>query len=115
MSQVLNAPAGAAADDADAATDGGDLGEFSLSEARRIVGDFFRPNPWIYWTDFLVCWTLGAISFAYVRYPELVTANAAWHWPLSIGLFVASSLLLYMPPIKMGQTTKAEGTKGAVV
>lgn len=30
-------------------------------------------------------------------------------------IFVASSLLLYMPPIKMGQTTKAEGTKGAVV
>ena len=30
-------------------------------------------------------------------------------------IFVASSLLLYMPAIKMGQTTKAEGSKGAVV
>jgi hypothetical protein len=100
VSQVLNAPAraagaDAAADDADEATDGADLGEFSLSEARRIVGDFFRPNPWIYWTDFLVCWTLGAASFAYVRHPELITANASWHWPLTIALFVASSLLYY--------------------
>jgi fatty acid desaturase len=100
VSQVLNAPARAAgadvaAADADDAFAGGDLGEFSLSEARRIVGDFFRPNPWIYWTDFLVCWTFGAVSFAYVRYPQLITANAAWHWPLTIALFVASSLLYY--------------------
>jgi len=40
-------------------------------------------------------------------------------WGIASGtyssVFVASSLLLYMPPIKMGQATKTEGTKGAVV
>jgi fatty acid desaturase len=72
-----------------------ELGEFSLAEARRIVGEFFRPNPWIYWTDFLVCWTLGVVAFAYVLHPEAITGNTAWHWPISIGLFLASALLYY--------------------
>jgi fatty acid desaturase len=70
-------------------------GGFSLSEARRIVGEFFTPNPWIYWTDFLVSWTLGTLAFAYTQHPEAITANAAWHWPITIALFVASSLLFY--------------------
>jgi fatty acid desaturase len=72
-----------------------ELGEFSLAEARRIVGDFFQPNPWIYWTDFLVSWSLGMAAFGLVTRPEVITANAAWHWPLTIALFVASSLLYY--------------------
>ena len=72
-----------------------ELGEFSLAEARRIVGDFFRPNPWIYWTDFLLSWSLGVAAFALVTRPELITANAAWHWPLTVALFIASSLLYY--------------------
>lgn len=71
------------------------VGEFSLAEARRIVGEFFRPNPWIYWTDFLGSWTAGMACFAVVRRPELLVASAAWHWPISIAAFVASSLLLY--------------------
>jgi fatty acid desaturase len=73
----------------------GELGEFSLAEARRIVGDFFRPNPWIYWTDFLASWSLGVLSFSLVMRPGVVTANAMWHWPLTIALFVVSSLLFY--------------------
>ncbi|HEX6961112.1 MAG TPA: fatty acid desaturase [Lacipirellula sp.] len=73
----------------------GALGEFSLAEARRIVGDHFRPNPWIYWTDFLATWTLGVTAFALVSRPERITANAAWHWPLTIALFIVSSLAYY--------------------
>jgi fatty acid desaturase len=73
----------------------GELGEFSLAEARRIVGDFFRPNPWIYWTDFLVSWSVGIACYALVLHPEVVTANAAWHWPISVASFVVSSLLIY--------------------
>jgi fatty acid desaturase len=72
-----------------------DLGTFSLSEARRIVGDHFKPNPWIYWPDFLVSWTLGVACFALVRNPEAITANAAWHWPISIFCFLASAMLYY--------------------
>jgi fatty acid desaturase len=71
------------------------LGEFSLAEARRIVGDHFRPNPWIYWTDFLVSWSAAMLAFALVQHPDRITAQTAWHWPLTAALFVASSLLMY--------------------
>lgn len=82
------------------------LGDFSLAEARRIVGDFFRPNPWIYWTDFLVSWSVGMICFSLVRHPQLLAENAfwtipslaattAWHAPAMVALFVVSSLLVY--------------------
>ena len=72
-----------------------ETGEFSLAEARRIVGDFFRPNPWIYWTDFLVSWSAAMLAFALVQHPGRITANTAWHWPLTVLLFVVSSLLMY--------------------
>jgi fatty acid desaturase len=72
-----------------------DVGEFSLAEARRIVGDFFRPNPWIYWTDFLASWSVGIACYWLVRHPDAITANAAWHWPITIGAFLVSALLIY--------------------
>ena len=28
--------------------------EFSLAQARSIVGESFRPTPWVYWTDLLL-------------------------------------------------------------
>ena len=82
------------------------LGGFSLSEARTIVGGYFRPNPWIYWTDFLASWSLGVLCFALVSRPHLLASNALWHspemaattawrWPAMIAMFVASSLLYY--------------------
>jgi fatty acid desaturase len=71
------------------------FGEFSLAEARRIVGNYFRPNPWIYWTDFLLSWSVGMLAFGLVRHPDHITTNAAGHWPLTIALFLASSLLMY--------------------
>ncbi|QDT70943.1 Fatty acid desaturase [Lacipirellula limnantheis] len=82
------------------------LGGFSLSEARTIVGQYFRPNPWIYWTDFLASWSLGVLCFALTSRPQLLasnslwhsdvmTASTGWHWPATIALFVASSLLYY--------------------
>jgi fatty acid desaturase len=82
------------------------LGGFSLSEARTIVGEYFRPNPWIYWTDFLASWSLGVLCFALVSRPRLLASNPLWHnadlaattdwhWPAMIAMFVASSLLYY--------------------
>lgn len=62
--------------------------EFSLAEARQIVRDLFDPNPWIYWIDFLVSLALGFVCFGLVR------RVPAWS-PQQIGLFIASSLLLY--------------------
>lgn len=70
-------------------------GEFSLSEARRIVGEYFTPNPWIYWPDFLVSWIVAMATFQVVDFPELITTNVAWHWPVRIVAFVISSLLIY--------------------
>ncbi len=32
---------------------------FSMAEARQIVRDLFTPNPWIYWTDFLLSLTIA--------------------------------------------------------
>ena len=73
----------------------GQFGEFSLSEARTIVGDFFTPNPWIYWTDFLVSWSVGVATFAVTAAPQVVTSDVAWHWPIRIVCFVVASLLYY--------------------
>lgn len=70
-------------------------GDFSLSEARTIVGDFFRPNPWIYWTDFLTSWTVGVATFGLVASPQVITEVSAWHWPIRIVCFIVSSLLYY--------------------
>jgi fatty acid desaturase len=66
-----------------------------LAEARRIVGDHFRPNPLIYWTDFLASWSVGMACFSLVLRPERITGNALWHWPLTMALFVVSSLAFY--------------------
>lgn len=82
------------------------LGGFSLSEARTIVGGYFRPNPWIYWTDFLASWSLGMLCFALASRPRLLASNAfwhspemaaadGWHWPAMIAMFLASSFLYY--------------------
>jgi fatty acid desaturase len=71
------------------------VGEFSLSEARRIVGEHFTPNPWIYWPDLLVSWGIGIACFQLVDFPHWVTADIAWHWPIRIVCFFISSLLIY--------------------
>ena len=82
------------------------LGGFSLSEARTIVGEYFRPNPWIYWTDFLASWAIGTLCFALTSRPHLLATNAlwhnddlaattGWHWPAMVGLFFAASFLYY--------------------
>jgi len=70
-------------------------GEFSLSEARTIVGEFFSPTPWIYWTDFLLSWTVGVGAFMLVEFPEWLAASSEWVWPVRIVAFLVSSLLYY--------------------
>lgn len=72
-----------------------EVGDFSLSQARSIVGEFFTPNPWIYWPDFLVSWTIGILCFQLVDFPQWITADTSWHWPIRIVCFIISSLLIY--------------------
>lgn len=62
--------------------------EVSLANARRIVHDLFKPNPVIYWTDFLVSFAIGVTAFQFVRLAPLFSV-------LQIGLFVLSTLLFY--------------------
>ena len=38
--------------------------EFSITQARELVRDLYRPNPWIYWSDFLGSAVLGWGAFA---------------------------------------------------
>ena len=38
--------------------------EFSITHARELVRDLYRPNPWIYWSDFLGSALLGWGTFA---------------------------------------------------
>ena len=37
--------------------------EFPIAKARELVKDLYRPNPWIYWGDFLTSVTLGWGAF----------------------------------------------------
>lgn len=66
---------------------------FSLAEARSIVGESFRPKPWIYWTDLLASWAVAMVAFQLVTAPVL--GGSAVDWIVRIGCFAVSSLLIY--------------------
>jgi fatty acid desaturase len=72
--------------------------EFSLAEARRIVGDLFNPNPVVYWVDFLLTIGVGHFCFSAVRnipYWMSGFSHPPWlEWGLR-GLCFAVSCLLY--------------------
>ena len=69
---------------------------FSMAEARAIVADLFRPNPWIYWTDFLLSTTVGALAFWSIRrWNILLGTGPALTWVLGVCAYVTSVLLFY--------------------
>lgn len=41
--------------------------DFSMREARDLIGELLRPKPWIYWTDFLLSIGIGNICFGLTR------------------------------------------------
>lgn len=59
-----------------------------LGEWKRIAGDVFTANPWIYWPDFILCALIGWGGFALV---EMLPDFSL----LQIFFFVASGLALY--------------------
>lgn len=75
-----------ASDDGIPASAGGEA--FSIKQARDIVKDLFVPNPWIYWTDFLIT---TAIAYAATAYFLLNDGTA----PLSILAFVVAGFALF--------------------
>ncbi|MEN1680306.1 MAG: fatty acid desaturase [Planctomycetota bacterium] len=66
---------------------------FSLAQARSIVGESFRPKPWVYWTDLLASWAVAMVAFQLVTAPVL--GDSAADWAIRVGCFLVSSLLIY--------------------
>jgi len=69
-----------------------DSDSFPLREAHELVRDLMRPNPWIYWTDFLLNISLGWAAF-YVA----LTSPLWSFW--QIGAYVVTVLTLYRAAI----------------
>ena len=61
---------------------------FSMSKTREIVKDLFRPNPIIYWVDFLFCAILGWGAFLETLRSTVLSSR-------QIFFLVLSSLALY--------------------
>lgn len=62
--------------------------DFSMSKARELAKDLFRPNPIIYWVDFLCCAILGWGAF-------FVAIKAAFFSSRQILFVILSCLALY--------------------
>lgn len=71
--------------------------EFSLAEARRIVGNLFKPDPRVYWFDFLVTIVTAHAAFFSVRrvFLENFTDPIWLGWTLATLAFAVSCLLYY--------------------
>jgi len=63
---------------------------FSVGQARSIVKDLFTPNPWIYWSDFLLSFSVGLACYALVR-----PVWTRWSIPVAILLFIISGISFY--------------------
>jgi fatty acid desaturase len=69
---------------------------FSLSAARQIVQDCFRPKPWIYWLDFGATYGLGVFCFQRVRGGNMLVPHQGFTGEWSqVAYFVLSCLLFY--------------------
>ena len=64
------------------------------AESRDLVKDLFRPNPIIYWVDFLVSLTIGAISSAaYVEAPIFSLTQLAYLLIAACSLYRSASFM----------------------
>jgi fatty acid desaturase len=69
---------------------------FSLTAARHIVKDCFKPNPLIYWTDFVVSYGLAIFCFQKVRGGNIFVPHQGFTGSFSqIFFFFASCFLFY--------------------
>lgn len=76
---------------------------FSFAEARRLVGDLNRPNPKIYWTDFLVTILTGHVCFhlvylAHKIFPDNFAAAVtlqAVAFPLTVILYMRAAMFTH--------------------
>jgi fatty acid desaturase len=67
---------------------------FSLKEAKALVKDLGRPNPAIYWTDFLLTIFSAHILLALeIRAYDWLHATGATFWLIRAGMFVCAAVL----------------------
>ena len=70
--------------------------KFSFAEARTLVGDLQKPNPMIYWADFLTSIITGHLAFHAMYFlPKWLPSDSGMLWPL-MGLSYVVCVLLYM-------------------
>ncbi|MEW4563758.1 fatty acid desaturase [Bremerella sp. JC770] len=69
--------------------------DFSMAEARKSIGDLFKPKPWVYWTDFLVSFSVGMICFRMVRQSELFSWQQALFFVISSALFYRLAMFIH--------------------
>lgn len=69
---------------------------FSYSRAQHIVKDLMRPNPWIYWLDFLITIAIGHTSYAMTRLAWEFLAEPLWlRWLTIAGCHLLCVLAFY--------------------
>ena len=68
---------------------------FSFAQARSLIQDLNRPQPWIYWTDFLLSILVGHMTVHLVYFLPKWYPQASWVWPAVAGCY-AITLVLYM-------------------
>ncbi|QDT01875.1 Fatty acid desaturase [Rubripirellula lacrimiformis] len=68
---------------------------FSFSQARSLIGDLNQPNPWIYWTDFLVSVLIGHVAIQLILAIPQRFPDAWWAW-LASGLCYVITIVMYM-------------------
>lgn len=68
---------------------------FSFKQARSLIKDLNKPNPWIYWTDFLVSITLGHLFFGVIVYLVRTHPGQTWAYAGIAGAYVVA-VLAYM-------------------
>lgn len=68
---------------------------FSFKQARSLIKDLNKPNPWIYWTDFLVSITLGHVFFGVIVYLVRNHPGQTWAYAAMAAAYVVT-VLSYM-------------------
>ena len=70
--------------------------ELSIKDCRQIIGDLFRPRPWIYWVDFLGTYFAGAFCFTQVYGGPIYQRHQGFQGSFQqVFFFIASCLLFY--------------------
>ncbi|GAA4450063.1 fatty acid desaturase [Novipirellula rosea] len=69
--------------------------EFSFTESRRLIGDLFRAQAWIYWTDFLLTYAAGAFCFTQVYGGPIYGRHQGFQGTFEQTFFFFASVLLF--------------------